>query len=154
MGTFFGIGLFEVITIIIVATWLMGPIEIFSVSRRVTREFGRLLAQMQGLSREFARQLNTEIDEIENPGPHPTLWEIRDLQQELLKLRQELSAATSPALTEEKETESKTFSVEQSMDIDEVEEGADDSEVKLVLQKEDKQNNLPNIINVEDDPEG
>lgn len=87
MDSFFGIGFPELMVILILAGLVMGPHRI----RQVARTLGRLTAQLQGISREFARQLNTELDSLDDDGQmKATMKEMRDLQREVQSLRKEL----------------------------------------------------------------
>lgn len=88
MDSFFGIGFAELIVILILAGLVMGPARI----RQVARMLGRLTAQLQGISREFARQLNAELDSLDEGGEmKTTMQEVREMRRELQNLRQELN---------------------------------------------------------------
>jgi len=88
MDSFFGIGFPELIVILVLAGLVMGPSRI----RQVARTLGRLTAQLQNISREFARQLNAELDSLDDDGEmKETMREMREMRQELLDLRRELN---------------------------------------------------------------
>jgi sec-independent protein translocase protein TatB len=88
MDSFFGIGFAELLVILVLAGLVMGPARI----RQVARTLGRWTAQLQSISREFARQLNAELDSIDDDGGmKDTMKEMRELQREVQSLRKELS---------------------------------------------------------------
>lgn len=87
MDSFFGIGLPELVLILLLAGLVMGPQRI----RQFARIFGKVTAQLQRVSREFARQLNSELDAIDSGEMKNTLRDMRSLQDEVEALRRELS---------------------------------------------------------------
>jgi sec-independent protein translocase protein TatB len=86
MDSFFGIGLPELIIILIIAGLIMGPQRI----RKVAYTLGRVTAQLQAVSRQFARQLNAELDSLDDETIRGTMQDMRDLQKEVESLRREL----------------------------------------------------------------
>ena len=144
MDSFFGIGLSELIFILILAGLVMGPHRI----RMVARTLGRVTAQLQGISREFARQLNNELDSLDDSGDMKSaMREVRELQQEVKNLRQEMKQVPRSFIQEGK---------------DAVEEGravldGRDSYKPVSRQGEEQENgvgaSLPKAINVPEDPE-
>lgn len=87
MDSFFGIGLPELVLILLFAGLVMGPHRI----RQIARMLGRLTAQLQRVSREFARQLNAELDAIDSGEMKGALKDVRSLQDEVEALRRELA---------------------------------------------------------------
>jgi Sec-independent protein translocase protein TatA len=87
MDSFFGIGLPELVLILLLAGLVMGPHRI----RQIARMLGRITAQLQRVSREFARQLNAELDAVDSGEMKGALRDVRSLQDEVEALRQELS---------------------------------------------------------------
>lgn len=87
MDSFFGIGLPELLIILIIAGLIMGPQRI----RKVAYTLGRVTAQLQAVSRQFARQLNAELDSLDDESIRGAMQDMRDLQKEVESLRQELS---------------------------------------------------------------
>ena len=79
MDSFFGIGFPELVLILLLAGMVMGPQRI----RQVARTLGRLVAQVQGISREFTRQLNAELDAIDNKEMRGTINDVNELRQRL-----------------------------------------------------------------------
>ncbi len=86
MDSFFGIGLPELIVILLLAGIIMGPQRI----RKVAYTLGRVTAQLQAVSRQFARQLNAELDSLEDKSVKDAVRDVRDLQREVESLRREL----------------------------------------------------------------
>jgi Sec-independent protein translocase protein TatA len=88
MDSFFGIGLAELIVILVLAGLVMGPHHI----RRVARTLGRVTAQLQSISREFTRQLNAELDSLDRGEVKGAVQDVKELQRQVQELRRELSA--------------------------------------------------------------
>jgi len=89
MDSFFGIGLPELILILLLSGLVMGPHRI----RQVARTLGRTTAQLQRVSRQFARQLNAELDTLEDGTVRNSYNDFRELQREVQELRRELGNA-------------------------------------------------------------
>ena len=88
MESFFGVGLPELILILLIAGIVMGPERI----GRTARWLGRITAQLQAISRGFIRQLNAELDSADESGElKGALEDVKALQAELAQLRKELS---------------------------------------------------------------
>jgi Tat protein translocase TatB subunit len=95
MESFFGIGLPELVVIILIAGIVMGP-ERISV---VARWLGRTTAQLQTISRTFLNQLNAEIDGVSGSSEiRGALQEVQDLQSQLEQLKQEFLSVTNGAV--------------------------------------------------------
>lgn len=94
MDSFFGIGLPELIFILIIAGIVMGPHRI----REVARWLGRMTAQLQTISRTFTQQLNHELDAADSGGEmRAAMDDVRELQRQVADLKRELlSVATAP----------------------------------------------------------
>jgi Sec-independent protein translocase protein TatA len=89
MDSFFGIGIPELVVILLLAGLIMGPQRI----RQVAYTLGRVTTQLQKVSREFTRQLNVELDALEDGTLRNTMDDVRQLQQEVDELRRELANA-------------------------------------------------------------
>ncbi|UCG26079.1 MAG: twin-arginine translocase TatA/TatE family subunit [Chloroflexota bacterium] len=89
MDSFFGIGIPELIVILLLAGLIMGPQRI----RQVAHTLGRITAQLQRVSREFTRQLNAELDALDDGSLRNTMDDVRQLQKEVDELRRELANA-------------------------------------------------------------
>ena len=87
MDNIFGVGLPELILIAIIAGIIMGPERIVKGARWL----GKTTSQLQGVSRSFFRQLNAEIDGIDQTGElRETMAELSQLRQEMNDLRSEI----------------------------------------------------------------
>lgn len=86
MDSFFGIGFPELVLILLLAGMVMGPQRI----RQVARTLGRLVAQVQGISREFTRQLNAELDAIDNKEMRGTINDVNELRRQVAELQQQV----------------------------------------------------------------
>ena len=86
MDSFFGIGLPELVFILLLSGIVMGPHRI----RQVAHTLGRTTAQLQRVSRQFARQLNAELDALDDNSVRNSLNDMRELQHEVQELRREL----------------------------------------------------------------
>jgi Sec-independent protein translocase protein TatA len=97
MDSIFGIGLPELIFILLLAGIVMGPQRI----RQVARWLGRATAQLQAISHEFARQLNAELDSIDGDGDiKGAMQDVQELRRQVADLKREL-LSVSTGLTEE-----------------------------------------------------
>lgn len=97
MDSFFGIGLPELVVILILAGIVMGPQRIGQAARWL----GRTTAQLQLISRTFVRQLNAELEAADEGGDlKGAMQDIQDLQRQLAELRGELTATTRGAARE------------------------------------------------------
>ncbi len=144
MDSFFGIGLPELILILLLAGMVMGPQRI----RQVARKLGRITGQLQRISREFARQLNAELDTLDGNEVRDSLGELRKLQDEVQALRRELSQAPRSAVDEARnavEDARQAF----SSDNDKQDESPEASDDLAAGQK----SALPNPLDVPDDPD-
>ena len=144
MDSFFGIGLPELILILLLAGMVMGPQRI----RHVARTLGRITSQLQNVSREFARQLNSELDALDGDQVKGSLSDLRELQAEVQALRRELSQAPRSMVGEVKDAVA---------DGKQALSGDDDIKVETPEVREqledEKDSALPKLIEVPDDPE-
>lgn len=153
MDSLFGIGLPELILILILAGMVMGPQRI----RQVARTLGRITGQLQSISREFARQLNAELDALDSGELKGTVNDLRSLQQEVEALRRELRQApealrreTQAAVEEGKAALQEGQAVLQ--DGRKAEPAAGDVP-EPTGEPGEEQPALPNLVEVPDDPE-
>lgn len=94
MDSFFGIGLPELVLILIVAGIVMGPERIGQTARWL----GRTTAQLQKISRGFIRQLNQELDSSgDGQAIKETMQELQQLRKELSDLKGEFTQSTRSA---------------------------------------------------------
>lgn len=94
MDSFFGIGLPELIFILILAGIVMGPQRVGQTARWL----GRTTAQLQKISRGFVRQLNQELDNSgDGQAIKETMQELQQLRKELTDLRGEVNQTTRQA---------------------------------------------------------
>jgi Sec-independent protein translocase protein TatA len=147
MDSFFGIGLPELLVILLIASMVMGPHRI----RQVARTLGRITAQLQGISREFARQLNAELDALDSGEVKDAVTDVSRLQEEVAELRRELSQVP------------KSLSKEGRVAVQDGEAAMKKSQISQNNQQpepepeseadESKSTRLPRPIEVADDPE-
>lgn len=99
MDNIFGIGMPELILILIIAGVVMGPERI----GKVARWLGKTSAQLQLISRSFIRQLNNELDGLDDGRAlRDAMDEVKILRQELQSLRQEFTSVSTAAVQEGK----------------------------------------------------
>ena len=144
MDSFFGIGLPELILILLLAGMVMGPQRI----RQVARKLGRITAQLQKISREFARQLNAEIDSLDGNEVRDSFSELRQLQDEVQALRHELSQAPRSAVDEARKAVADAQQA-LSTDNEKQDESSEASDAPTTGQK----SAMPNLLEVPDDPD-
>jgi sec-independent protein translocase protein TatB len=95
MDNIFGVGLPEFVLIMVIAGMVMGPERI----ARAARTLGAMTARLQAVSRSFFRQLNAELDSVDQDRQlRSTVEELNSLRREVRNLRNEvLTLATGPA---------------------------------------------------------
>ncbi|HRQ39787.1 MAG TPA: twin-arginine translocase TatA/TatE family subunit [Chloroflexota bacterium] len=99
MDNIFGIGMPELILILIIAGVVMGPERI----GKVARWLGKTSAQLQLISRSFMRQLNNELEGLDDGRAlRDAMDEVQLLRQELKSLRQEFTSITTTTVQEGK----------------------------------------------------
>lgn len=97
MDNIFGVGLPELILILVIAGMVMGPERIV----RAARSFGQLTAKMQAISRSFIRQLNAELESVDQGGQlKGTAAELNNIRREIAELQRELLSVTAGLSTE------------------------------------------------------
>ena len=147
MDSFFGIGAPELIVILLLAGIVLGPQRV----RQIALWMGKTTAYFQSISREFARQLSAELDAVDQGGEmKEALQEVQDLRREVTELRQELTDDTVKAVQSGKDAIAESEDMVRNSiappsllaDTADTDEDADDSS-----------DELPNPLQVEDDPE-
>ena len=99
MDSVFGIGLPELLVILLLAGIVMGPQRI----RQVARWLGMMTAKLQAISRTFMRQLNAELDSLDSDGDlRGAMEEVQNLRQQVEDLRRELKTSTMRPMEEGK----------------------------------------------------
>jgi Sec-independent protein translocase protein TatA len=89
MDSFFGIGLPELIAILILAGLVLGPQRI----REVARVVGKWTTVVQRYARQFTRQLNAELDAAD-------MEDFRAMRDELQQLRRQVTTLQDDLKTE------------------------------------------------------
>ena len=82
----FNIGFSELAVVLIMAGLIMGPQRI----RQVARWLGKFTVQTQQIYRDFRRQLNAELDDVDREELKGAISDIQDLRQQVVDLRREL----------------------------------------------------------------
>ena len=103
MDSFFGIGLPELVLILVIAGVVMGPERIAHIARWL----GKTTAQLQTISRAFVQQLHNEIDGIDDgEALKSAMSEMKSLRQELESLKSDFITSTTVNLsTDQTQTE-------------------------------------------------
>lgn len=97
MDNIFGIGLPELVLILVIAGMVMGPERI----ARTARTLGGLTAKLQSVSRTFLRQLNAELDSVDQDGQlRNTVDELQQLRRQVAELRGEIMSVTGGTANE------------------------------------------------------
>lgn len=97
MDSVFGIGLPEFVLIIVIAGMVMGPERILKTARTL----GVLTARLQAISRSFLRQLNYELDAIDETGQiKETVEELELLRRQIAELRNDVFTLATGTVAE------------------------------------------------------
>lgn len=127
----------------------MGPHRI----RQVALTLGRWTAQLQHISRQFARQLNAELDAIDDDSVKNTYRDMRELQKEVQELRRELSSVPKSLTRESKaiveEAEEAMGASSSTNKTRATEPGSDAAQLSSAANK----SRLPKAIEVPGDPD-
>jgi Sec-independent protein translocase protein TatA len=148
MDSIFGIGVPELVIILLLAGLVMGPQRI----RQMAYTLGRITAQLQRVSREFTRQLNAELDSLEDGSIRDTMDDVKKLQKEVAELRRELARAprsiqeAGQKLTEEAEKSLR----DAAAGADQAQEEAAHDETAASSPPKPQ---LPNVVDVPGDPD-
>lgn len=99
MDNILGIGVPELVLILLIAGIVMGPERIGVVARWL----GKTTSQLQAISRGFVKQLNSELDGIQDSNEiRGALQDMKDLRSQIDDLKQELMSVSSGAMSEGK----------------------------------------------------
>lgn len=100
MDNFFGIGLPELILILVIAGVVMGPERIVVIARWL----GKTTAQLQSVSRAFVRQIHAELDGVDDGAAFKdAMGELQNLRAELESLKGEFTAITASTVKDSKQ---------------------------------------------------
>ena len=149
MESFFGIGIPELVLILVIAGIVMGPQRIGVAARWL----GKTTAQLQSISRGFINQLNSEIDGIqEGTEIKGAMQDMQELRGQIEQLKQELLSVTNGAVRDGKQAVTEVQ--------DEIERTIAPPLKRQPDSKSDDQpdnpvssEGLPNRLEVPDDPE-
>lgn len=146
MDSFFGIGIPELILILLIAGIVMGPERIGVVARWL----GKTTAQLQAISRGFVRQLNAELDGIQDADEiKGAIQDMQDLRSQIEELKQELISVTNGAVREGKQAIADTQEeIERTIAPPQIRKIGNNSPANQVLVED-----LPKRIEVPDDPD-
>jgi Sec-independent protein translocase protein TatA len=160
MDSIFNIGGPELLMILLLAGIVMGPKRI----QVVAHWLGRMTAQLQAISRGFARQLNAELAAVDEGGElKGSFDEIQELRRQLNDLKKEITSVAVSPVNEIKSTVEETREMANrnimpphfgaaTKKTDETEEmDADDDESDSILPS--PPSTLPSVIDVADDPD-
>lgn len=166
MDNFFGIGLPELILILVIAGVVMGPERIVLIARWL----GKTTAQLQSVSRAFVRQLHAELDGTDDSDAFKdVMTELQGLRSELENLKGEFTSIATgtvqdskdviqeiensikpPSLIPPETTTTKVAAPSQNGDKNKISaNGVDESDDKPVTASP----SLPNILEIPEDPE-
>ena len=153
MDSFFGIGIPELILILLIAGIVMGPERIGHTARWL----GRVTAQLQAISQSFMRQINAELDAADEGGALKDTWqEVQDLRQQLIELRGEITSVAKGTVSDsQKLLEETKGDFKRTIAPPNFNNNSNNKTLQKTSETSPEAQpwQLPKRINVEDDPE-
>ncbi len=152
MDSFFGIGAPELFLIMILAGIVMGPQRI----RQTALWLGKATAQLQAISRGFMRQINAELDSIDQDGElKSAMAEVSELRRQVSSMRSELTAAAlGPVREGKKAVEESQALLQQTIRPPHFTDEPDDEPDDTPDGRSDGSDlQLPKSLDIADDPE-
>lgn len=141
INNFFNVGFSELMFILILAGLVLGPHRI----RDIARWLGKLTAQSRQIARQFTKQLEAELDESEVAELRGAMADIRSLRQEVAELRREVLKGPAALIDESGAAAEKI-----KQDINNLQQEL--SDLDETISEETQTINLPNVVDIEDDP--
>jgi Sec-independent protein translocase protein TatA len=92
MNSIFGVGLAELVLILLLAGLLLGPQHI----RQISHKLGLYLAKLQKEVLQIRQGLKQELRAADTPEMRETLEELRKLQEQVRSLQQQIHAPLDP----------------------------------------------------------
>ena len=149
MESFFGIGLPELILILLIAGIVMGPERIGVAARWL----GRVSAQLQAISRGFMNQLNAELDGIQDMDDiRGAVQDVQDLRSQVEQLKKELLSVTNGVAADSRRA-IRHSEEDLKRTIAPPEKAILDSDPTTSNEAAEQEVVLPNRIDIDDDPE-
>lgn len=150
MDSFFGIGLPELVLILVIAGIVMGPERIGVAARWL----GKTSAQLQAISRSFVNQLNAELDGIQDVDEiRGALRDMQDLRDQVEQLKRELISVSNGAIRESKQALQETREeLERTIALPPVQSKLETESIDPPVEPLSKVD-LPNRLEIPDDPE-
>lgn len=158
MDSIFNIGGPELLLIMLLAGIVMGPKRIQTVAHWL----GRMTAQLQAISRGFARQLNAELAAVDEGGElKGSFDEIQELRRQLNDLKKEITSVAVSPVNEIKSTMDETLQITNSImpphmgnkEEQEQKGGDDEKETAVSPPSPSPPITLPSLVDIPDDPE-
>lgn len=149
MDSFFGIGIPELVLILIIAGIVMGPERIGVAARWL----GKTTAQLQAISRGFVNQLNAELDGIQDASEiRGAIQDMQDLRSQIDQLKQELISVSNGAVRDGKQAIAQTQEEIERTIAPPVDRNPDTTSTGKPADTAPSED-LPNRIEVPDDPD-
>jgi Tat protein translocase TatB subunit len=145
MDTFFNIGGWELLVILLIAGIVMGPKRI----RDVAHWLGKTTAQLQKMSRAFMQQLNAELDAVDSGELRAAMEDVQDLRRQVQELRQELTGVTSDTVKSGQEA----LRESQELVENSIAPPSEQTAKPVSSSSNGRNHNLPKPVDVPDDPE-
>lgn len=96
MNDFFGIGLAELIVILIIAGLFLEPRQI----RNVARTLGKHLAQIQGIMHDFRQKIAAEFDALDDAEMKEAIADLRLLEKQVADLKRQVNELPQELINE------------------------------------------------------
>ena len=150
MDSFFGIGLPELVLILVIAGVVMGPERIAHIARWL----GKTTAQLQSISRAFVQQIHNEIDGIDDgEAIKSAMAEMQSLRKELESLKSEFVASTTVNLPKDEPVTNSILPPQTTKSVTASNANNNGNGQHTAVTTTPPPTNLPTPLDIKDDPE-
>ncbi len=150
MDTFFNIGGWELLVILLIAGIVMGPKRI----RDIAHWLGKTSVQLRQISQSFMRQLNAELDAVDSGEMRAAMQDVKDLQRQMQELRQEMAGVVMGTVDSGRDALREGHTVVENSIAPPANDRQPTTKPRTpIAANNGRSNGLPKLVEVPDDPE-